>query len=40
MIPDVVVITEGTGDTTKGSLGIYRGQRGRMTIEVTVCHCY
>jgi len=36
------VLTEGTGDAVKGALGIYRGQRGRMQIEVTVtgrsCH--
>ncbi len=42
MIPDVVVLTEGTGDAYKGALGIYRGQRGRVQIEVTVtgrsCH--
>jgi putative selenium metabolism hydrolase len=42
LIPDVVVLTEGTGDATKGALGIYRGQRGRMQIEVEVvgrsCH--
>jgi acetylornithine deacetylase/succinyl-diaminopimelate desuccinylase-like protein len=42
LVPDVVVLTEGTGDSTKGALGIYRGQRGRMQIEVTVtgrsCH--
>ncbi|MDH3299624.1 MAG: peptidase dimerization domain-containing protein [Acidimicrobiia bacterium] len=41
-IPDVVILTEGTGDANKGALGIYRGQRGRMQIEVTVtgrsCH--
>ncbi len=41
-LPDVVILTEGTGDATKGSLGIYRGQRGRMQIEVEVtgrsCH--
>ncbi|MCB0997112.1 MAG: peptidase dimerization domain-containing protein, partial [Acidimicrobiales bacterium] len=41
-IPDVVILTEGTGDAAKGALGIYRGQRGRMQIEVTVtgrsCH--
>ena len=41
-IPDVVILTEGTGDARKGALGIYRGQRGRMQIEVTVtgrsCH--
>ena len=42
LVPDVVVLTEGTGDAHKGALGIYRGQRGRMQIEVTVtgrsCH--
>ncbi|MBC8344674.1 MAG: peptidase dimerization domain-containing protein [Candidatus Marinimicrobia bacterium] len=42
LIPDVVILTEGTGDANKGSLGIYRGQRGRMQIMVTVtgrsCH--
>jgi acetylornithine deacetylase/succinyl-diaminopimelate desuccinylase-like protein len=42
LVPDVVILTEGTGDAHKGSLGIYRGQRGRMQIEVTVtgrsCH--
>ncbi len=42
LIPDVVVLTEGTGDAVKGALGIYRGQRGRMQIEVVVtgrsCH--
>jgi putative selenium metabolism hydrolase len=42
LVPDVVVLTEGTGDADKGALGIYRGQRGRMQIEVTVtgrsCH--
>lgn len=42
IVPDVVILTEGTGDATKGALGIYRGQRGRMQIEVTVtgrsCH--
>lgn len=41
-IPDVVILTEGTGDSRKGALGIYRGQRGRMQIEVVVtgrsCH--
>ncbi len=41
-VPDVVVLTEGTGDAKKGSLGIYRGQRGRMQIEVEItgrsCH--
>lgn len=42
LVPDVVILTEGTGDNEKGALGIYRGQRGRMQIEVTVtgrsCH--
>lgn len=42
LIPDVVVLTEGTGDAREGGLGIYRGQRGRMQIEVEVvgrsCH--
>ncbi|HSD26774.1 MAG TPA: peptidase dimerization domain-containing protein [Vicinamibacteria bacterium] len=42
LVPDVVILTEGTGDAKKGALGIYRGQRGRMQIEVTVtgrsCH--
>ena len=42
MVPDVVILTEGTGDAVKGALGIYRGQRGRMQIEVVVtgrsCH--
>jgi putative selenium metabolism hydrolase len=42
LIPDVVILTEGTGDAQKGAVGIYRGQRGRMQIEVTVtgrsCH--
>lgn len=41
-IPDVVVLTEGTGCSRTGGLGIYRGQRGRMQIEVEVtgksCH--
>ena len=41
-VPDAVVLTEGTGDSSKGALGIYRGQRGRMQIEVVVtgrsCH--
>jgi putative selenium metabolism hydrolase len=41
-IPDVVIITEGTGCAKLGPLGIYRGQRGRMQIEVEVtgksCH--
>ncbi len=42
LIPDAVILTEGTGDASKGALGIYRGQRGRMQIEVAVtgrsCH--
>jgi acetylornithine deacetylase/succinyl-diaminopimelate desuccinylase-like protein len=42
LVPDVVILTEGTGDSKKGALGIYRGQRGRMQIEVVVtgrsCH--
>jgi acetylornithine deacetylase/succinyl-diaminopimelate desuccinylase-like protein len=42
LVPDVVILTEGTGDSNKGALGIYRGQRGRMQIEVVVtgrsCH--
>lgn len=42
LVPDVVILTEGTGDANKGALGIYRGQRGRMQIEVVVtgrsCH--
>jgi acetylornithine deacetylase/succinyl-diaminopimelate desuccinylase-like protein len=42
LVPDVVILTEGTGDSKKGALGLYRGQRGRMQIEVTVtgrsCH--
>jgi acetylornithine deacetylase/succinyl-diaminopimelate desuccinylase-like protein len=42
LVPDVVILTEGTGDARKGALGIYRGQRGRMQIEVAVtgrsCH--
>jgi len=41
-IPDVVILTEGTGDAAKGALGIYRGQRGRMQIELKItgrsCH--
>jgi putative selenium metabolism hydrolase len=41
-IPDVVIITEGTGCAQLGAVGIYRGQRGRMQIEVEVtgksCH--
>jgi putative selenium metabolism hydrolase len=42
LVPDAVVLTEGTGDRDKGAVGIYRGQRGRMQIEVEVigrsCH--
>jgi putative selenium metabolism hydrolase len=42
IIPDVVILTDGTGCSKRGALGIYRGQRGRMQIEVTVtgksCH--
>ncbi len=42
LVPDVVILTEGTGDAVKGALGIYRGQRGRMQIEVRIvgrsCH--
>lgn len=35
-VPDVVILTEPTGSATEGALGIYRGQRGRMQIEVEV----
>ncbi|HSP34406.1 MAG TPA: peptidase dimerization domain-containing protein [Thermoanaerobaculia bacterium] len=42
VIPDAVIITEGTGCAHLGAVGIYRGQRGRMQIEVEVtgksCH--
>lgn len=42
MIPDAVLLTEGTGCPRNGALGIYRGQRGRMRIQVEVtgksCH--
>ncbi len=42
LIPDVVILTDSTGDAVHGALGIYRGQRGRMQIEVRVrgrsCH--
>jgi acetylornithine deacetylase/succinyl-diaminopimelate desuccinylase-like protein len=42
LIPDCVILSEGTGDSTKGAVGIYRGQRGRMQIVVQVtgrsCH--
>lgn len=41
-VPDVVILTEGTGCAENGALGIYRGQRGRQQIEVQVtgrsCH--
>ena len=41
-IPDVVILSEGTGCSSNGAVGIYRGQRGRMQIEVEVtgrsCH--
>ncbi|MDX1503973.1 MAG: M20/M25/M40 family metallo-hydrolase [Thermoanaerobaculia bacterium] len=41
-VPDVVILSEPTGSSTEGALGIYRGQRGRMQIEVRVtgksCH--
>ncbi len=42
VIPDVVILTDSTGDARKGALGLYRGQRGRMQIEVRLtgrsCH--
>ena len=42
VIPDAVILTEGTGCANLGAAGIYRGQRGRMQIEVEVtgrsCH--
>ena len=42
LFPDAVIYTEGTGDSRATALGIYRGQRGRMQIEVEVigksCH--
>ncbi len=41
-VPDVVILTEPTGSAKDGLVGIYRGQRGRMQIEVEVvgksCH--
>jgi putative selenium metabolism hydrolase len=41
-VPDAVILTEGTGCAELGAVGIYRGQRGRMQIEVEVtgksCH--
>jgi acetylornithine deacetylase/succinyl-diaminopimelate desuccinylase-like protein len=42
MIPDVVILTEPTGDVAQGALGLSRGQLGHMVIEVRVkgrsCH--
>ena len=42
VVPDVVILTDSSGCSKNGALGIYRGQRGRMQIEVTVkgksCH--
>ena len=42
LVPDVIILTEGTGCANQGAIGIYRGQRGRMQIEVRVtgrsCH--
>ncbi len=42
LVPDVVILTDSSGDAHKGALGIYRGQRGRMQIEVRItgrsCH--
>jgi len=42
IVPDVIILTDGTGCSKRGALGIYRGQRGRMQIEVSVtgksCH--
>jgi putative selenium metabolism hydrolase len=41
-VPDVVILSEGTGHAELGACGIYRGQRGRIMIEVEVtgrsCH--
>ncbi len=41
-VPDVVIFSEGTGHAVDGACAIYRGQRGRMQIEVEVtgrsCH--
>lgn len=40
--PDVFILSEPTGSAKDGALGIYRGQRGRMQIEIEVtgksCH--
>ncbi len=42
LLPDVFLLSEPTGSASEGALGIYRGQRGRMQIEVEVtgksCH--
>jgi acetylornithine deacetylase/succinyl-diaminopimelate desuccinylase-like protein len=42
LLPDVVVLTEMSGDAANGALAIRHGQRGRMMIEVRVtgrsCH--
>jgi putative selenium metabolism hydrolase len=42
LIPDVFILSEPTGSAVEGALGIYRGQRGRMQIEVAItgksCH--
>jgi acetylornithine deacetylase/succinyl-diaminopimelate desuccinylase-like protein len=35
-VPDVVILSEGTGCNQDGAVGIYRGQRGRMQIELEV----
>ncbi|MCK5690152.1 M20/M25/M40 family metallo-hydrolase [Myxococcota bacterium] len=35
-IPEVIIFTEGTGASDEGACGIYRGQRGRMQIEVNI----
>jgi len=35
-IPDVLILSEPTGSAQLGPLGIYRGQRGRMQIEVEI----
>jgi acetylornithine deacetylase/succinyl-diaminopimelate desuccinylase-like protein len=41
-IPDAVILTDSSGDAERGALGIYRGQRGRMQIQVSImgrsCH--
>lgn len=42
VVPDVVILTDSSGCSKNCALGIYRGQRGRMQIEVAVtgksCH--